>query len=382
MDERQRLERRRERQLQRERQLRRYRIIGIAGALSVVLLIALIVVFVNMGAGNDQAVKDGTNTQEKRQDEGQDQGQESEKQEPVSETPDVTAPQIAIKGKETITIELGDEFKDEGCSASDDRDGDLTANIVTEGTVDVSRAGTYELTYTVKDAAGNESKVTRKVTVTDSLANDPKTVYLTFDDGPGPYTEKLLDILDKYEDVKVTFFVTNQFEKYHDLIRREYESGHTIGNHTYSHDYAKIYSSKEAFYEDINKMGDIVFEQTGVRPTIIRFPGGSSNTISRHYGDGIMTTLAKALEADGFQYADWNVVSGDAGETTETERVKKYVINGIKNNSQGAAVILQHDIKEFSVNAVEDIIKWGLENGYRFRAMSDTSPMAHQGINN
>ena len=90
--------------------------------------------------------------------------------------------------------------------------------------------------------------------------------------------------------------------------------------------------------------------------------------------------IYKAVTEKGFRYFDWNVTSGDAGETTSTDQVVKIVINGIR--SQGTAVVLQHDIKSFSVDAVERIIIWGLENGYSFKPLDAGSPGCHHGVNN
>ena len=202
-------------------------------------------------------------------------------------------------------------------------------------------------------------------------------IYLTFDDGPGKYTEKLLNILDKYN-VKATFFVVNG--KYNDLIKKEYDAGHSVAIHSYTHDYSKIYSSKNAYYEDLNKMREVIYNQTGVYTELVRFPGGGSNTVSRKYCNGIMSELTKSIENDGYVYFDWNVSSGDAGETTSTDKVVSNVINGIKGKN--VAVVLQHDIKGFSVDAVEEIIKWGLDNGYTFLPLDKTSFSAHHSVNN
>ena len=115
---------------------------------------------------------------------------------------------------------------------------------------------------------------------------------------------------------------------------------------------------------------------------IIRFPGGSSNTISKSYDGGthIMSGLTKAVEARGFRYFDWNVVSGDAGETTNTATVISNVIGALGNNS--TYMVLQHDIKGFSVDAVESIIKFGLSHGYTFRAITNDTPTVHHRVNN
>jgi peptidoglycan/xylan/chitin deacetylase (PgdA/CDA1 family) len=127
-------------------------------------------------------------------------------------------------------------------------------------------------------------------------------------------------------------------------------------------------------------MSDIITEQTGKRPKLLRFPGGSSNTISKKYCSRIMSVLTKAVSDQGYKYFDWNVSSGDAGGTTSTSEVYNNVISGIQ--SHDISVVLQHDIKLFSVNAVEDIIVWGLANGYTFLPLTESSPAIHHGVNN
>jgi peptidoglycan/xylan/chitin deacetylase (PgdA/CDA1 family) len=82
----------------------------------------------------------------------------------------------------------------------------------------------------------------------------------------------------------------------------------------------------------------------------------------------------------GFQYFDWNVNSGDAGLTKRKDRVVEFVIDGVKEYD--VSIVLQHDIKKYSVEAVEEIIIWGLENGYRFLALDPTSPNAHHKVRN
>ena len=198
-------------------------------------------------------------------------------------------------------------------------------------------------------------------------------------DGPGPYTEKLLDILDRYN-VKATFFVTNGKPDYQNLIAQEAQRGHTVAIHSASHDYAKIYQSVDAYFADFDEMNSIITAQTGKAADLVRFPGGSSNTISKKYCYGIMSQLVCAVEERGFRYCDWNVSSGDAGGTTSTSQVVANVIAGIKGNN--VSVVLQHDIKNFSVDAVEQIIQWGLSEGYTFLPIISTTPMSHHGVNN
>lgn len=201
------------------------------------------------------------------------------------------------------------------------------------------------------------------------VGEDDKIIYLTFDDGPGAYTEKLLDILDKYN-VKVTFFVTNQFPKYQDMIGEEARRGHVVAVHSYSHDYKKMYTSVKDYYADFEKMQEIIEAQTGKRANLLRFPAGSSNSVSAKYCKGLMTKLTKDVVDKGYEYSDWNVDSRDAAGAKETSKVMQNAINGIKEHKK--AIVLQHDIKSYSVDAVEGIIKWGLENGYEFRSMDQS----------
>ena len=205
-----------------------------------------------------------------------------------------------------------------------------------------------------------------------------KVIYLTFDDGPSEHTARLLDVLKKY-DVKATFFVTCRQEKYRDLVKRASEEGHAIGLHSCTHNYASVYASEEAFMNELNNISDVVFNATGKRTNLVRFPGGSSNTVSRKYQKGIMAQLVNDLEKDGYVYFDWNVVSGDTDGARTREEVARNVTSTLKNDY---SIVLQHDIKGFSIDAVEDIIKYGIENGYTFLALDEKSPTAHHKVNN
>lgn len=212
------------------------------------------------------------------------------------------------------------------------------------------------------------------------MANPPgKVVYLTFDDGPCQYTEQLLHILDKYN-VKVTFFVTNQAAPYKNMIGEAHRKGHTIAMHSYSHRFQDIYANEDAYYEDLNKIQSICVEQTGVKPTIVRFPGGTSNSVSKKYCTGIMTTLSKSLPAKGYLYCDWNVDSGDALNGATKESVAAQVIGDIQAISQ--PVVLLHDTYSFTVEAMEEVLIWGLSNGYTFLPLTEDSPMPHHNVMN
>ena len=297
---------------------------------------------------------------------------------------DGISPTITLNGDSDITIKAGTRFEDPGCTAKDSHGNDISDSVSVSDNISTYRAGTYTITYSVTDKFGNETSIDRTVTVeavkqTATTSSGNKVVYLTFDDGPGAHTQQLLDILDKYN-VKVTFFVTNVNSGYENMIAKEAAAGHTVAIHSASHDYKKIYSSVDAYFADLNEMSDIIYAQTGQRAKLIRFPGGSSNTVSLKYCSGIMTTLTKAVTDQGYKYFDWNVSSGDAGGTTSTEEVYQNVVNGMK--SHNVSVVLQHDIKGFSVNAVERIIQWGLANGYTFLPLTTSTEDVHHGVNN
>jgi peptidoglycan/xylan/chitin deacetylase (PgdA/CDA1 family) len=209
--------------------------------------------------------------------------------------------------------------------------------------------------------------------------NGNRIVYLTFDDGPSDaYTNRLLDILAKYG-VKATFFVTGSGDDA--LIKREFDEGHTVALHSSSHSYAYIYANVDNYFADLYAIRDRVQRITGYAPSLIRFPGGSSNTVSALYDGGmkIMSYLTAEVERRGFNYADWNVSSGDAGGATTADQVFENVVYRL---SEGRSVVLQHDVKGFSVDAVERIIQYGQANGYTFLPMTSDSFMAHHGVNN
>lgn len=294
---------------------------------------------------------------------------------------DSILPQILLTGDDTVYMEAGSEYMEPGWIAFNNRDGNLTEQVQVTGTVDKYRAGTYPLTYTVTDSDGNVTEVIRNVIVEpkgipETIIPDGNVIYLTFDDGPCAYTLQLLKVLEHYG-AKATFFVVDS--EYPDILKQIVEDGHSIGIHSVKHNYRAIYSSPEAYFDDILTMQQIIYDATGVMTYLMRFPGGSSNTVSS-FNRGIMSYLTQAVEDNGFRYFDWNVDSMDAGGAKEKEDVFKNVVSGVYG--QRVSIVLQHDNKDFSVAAVEKILIWGLANGYRFLALDMTSPMAHHGVNN
>jgi len=208
-----------------------------------------------------------------------------------------------------------------------------------------------------------------------------KVVALTFDDGPsGNVTPKLLKLLEKY-DAKATFFVIGTNEKCYDYIKQAYDAGHTIGLHSFSHDYSHIYSSTDNFFEDLQKISDVVEKLTGEKSYITRFPGGSSNSISANYTEGIMTELTEMLPEKGYQYFDWNVSSGDA--SADDVPAETLIANSTSSNDQHI-IILMHDTdeKNTTVEALPAIIEYYQAKGYEFRGLEIDSYSAHHNVFN
>lgn len=292
---------------------------------------------------------------------------------------DPIAPELTLIGENKITINQGDTYIEKGASAIDNCDGNITEKIVISGVVDAKTAGTYTIKYFVTDNNGNGSETVRTVVVKEFIepSGEGRTIYLTFDDGPSAYTNELLDTLKKYN-IKATFFVVG-YKCDETILKRIVGEGHSIGLHSTNHSYKDIYNSEQAFVDDLYKMQNIVKEKSGFETFLLRFPGGSSNTVSKNYCKGIMSKLTKKVEELGFEYFDWNVSSGDAGGATTTEQVIKNIKTGVRKYAN--SVVLQHDTQKFSVDAVEYIIKWGLENGYSFAGLNCDSPKAHHGVN-
>ncbi len=201
-----------------------------------------------------------------------------------------------------------------------------------------------------------------EVIQSEPASDDIRRVYLTFDDGPSTNTIKILDILDEY-DVKATFFVTGQnADDNEDLYREIVKRGHTLGMHSYSHVYSDIYRSRESFAKDFNKIRDYLTDTTGVTPVYYRFPGGSSNTVSKTD----MKELCEYVEENGATYLDWNISSGDAtNPQISVNRLVNNCMSAIPNHM--TAVILFHDAagKDNTVKALPQIIE-------QIQAMEDT----------
>lgn len=295
---------------------------------------------------------------------------------------DKIAPELNLVGNNRINIKVGEKYQDPGVKIEDNCD-DLTTNdIKIQGEVDSSKEGEYILTYTAKDSAGNESSVKRTVIVTKELVNNESykkgVIYLTFDDGPDSvHTPKVLDIL-KEENIKAAFFITCNGPD--SMVKRTFDEGHAIHMHTCTHNYATVYSSFENYLSDLKKVEDRIYRITNKKSRIIRFPGGTSNTISRHYSKGIMTRIVQYVNNNNYLYSDWNLSSGDAGEAKNSTQVYNNVTRNL--SKQRHNVVLFHDIKQITVDALRAIIKFAKENNYTFEILDENSPLIHHRVNN
>ncbi len=214
-----------------------------------------------------------------------------------------------------------------------------------------------------------------------SAAPDGERIcYLTFDDGPSDNTLAILKVLAQY-DAKATFFVINSSKL--DYVQNIVEAGHSVGLHTASHKYDKIYTGTDAFFADLKKVSDRVEKICGEKSMLIRFPGGSSNLVSKKYSAGIMTKLTGMVTEKGYAYFDWNVDSGDADAANpRVAYIRNHVLNGAKNKN--SICVLMHDAKAKTntVKALPEIIEGLQKMGYTFQALTPESYGYHHHINN
>jgi peptidoglycan/xylan/chitin deacetylase (PgdA/CDA1 family) len=211
-------------------------------------------------------------------------------------------------------------------------------------------------TYDLKGNPPTAPGLVMKARVFD--AEPSKIVYITIDDGPylrnTPY---LLEVLKK-ENIKVTFFdVGKQIEQFPSLLKAEYEQGHSIGNHTYSHDYKSMYKSPDTFLADVKKNDDLIFKVIGIHPKIIRAPGGTSRFNIAYYN---------LLDANDYIAYDWNLDTKDTDGKFSITQLVNNVDEQIRNKKK--IILLMHDLpnKSSSINALPIIISHLKKRGYSF----------------
>lgn len=204
---------------------------------------------------------------------------------------------------------------------------------------------------------------------------EEKHAYLTFDDGPSDNTDKILTIL-KEKGAKATFFVVGKTdEKSKARYKRILQEGHSLGMHSYSHDYDYIYGSLEHYKEDLMKLQDYLYEVTGERIRIYRFPGGSSNHVSKIP----IQSCINFLDQKGIVYYDWNASSEDAVSIgTSCSKLNQNILKDALLYHD--TVILMHDLHECSttVEGLGALIDKLQKEGYSLNSITqDTIPVQH-----
>lgn len=247
------------------------------------------------------------------------------------------------------------------------------AQVDKNGQIRAKKAGTTCITGTSDD-----HNFMCRLEVTPTIKN---SIYLTFDDGPNRYTTpKVLNILKKQK-VPATFFELKPAASDFDLTQRVLNEGHSLALHGYQHKYDVIYRSEKVYRNNLDKLRNLFFDKFGIWCSVSRFPGGSSNQVSR-YNPGIMTRLTKKVHDWGYHYFDWNVSSGDAGGVHTSDAVYKNVTKGLRKGRRN--IVLMHDFgsNDKTINALERIIKYGKKNGYTFLPITASTPENHHTVLN
>ena len=260
-----------------------------------------------------------------------------------------------------------------------------TPNTINNNT---STTNTTETQSKTTETKTNENK-TQTNKISENKTDESKTTpsngksiaYLTFDDGPSSITHSVLDILKKYN-VKATFFVINSGNYNKETLQREVNEGHTIGLHAYDHNYAIAYKDDNSYLDGIDKLRAKVKADTGFDSHYIRFPGGSSNTISKRYSKGIMSRITKTAKQRGYKYYDWNVDDDDAGRARTADDCYNNVIKELRPNRSN--IVLMHDFgtNKKILEALPRIIEYCQKNGYTMLPIDDNTPEIHHGISN
>lgn len=238
-------------------------------------------------------------------------------------------------------------------------------------------AGNIEASQVIDDPAADTSAEYTKL-YPDLYVDDPPaefkddngTIYLTFDDGPSENTWDILAILKRY-DIKATFFFCGGTdERSQEIMKAVADAGHTVGVHSISHDYEKVYESVESYLADFNDTYNCIYEATGVKPRFFRFPGGSINNYNRFVYMQIIAEMTRR----GFVYFDWNVSGEDAARGATWTSIYNNILEGIRSNNSDRAIVLLHDAadKKNTVYVLEDIIDKLISDGYSFGQIDET----------
>lgn len=278
---------------------------------------------------------------------------------------------------------LGNEDKDDDSASSDEVQESNEDENVTQSQTEATESETETTTQATTEATTQAESTTEQESSTDTNSEKGqgeypgvKKVYLTFDDGPSSITSQILDVLDSYG-VKATFFtVCHTDEEAIENMQRIVNDGHTIAIHSLTHSYSQVYASLSSFKEDVLGMQQFIYDNTGYKTFLYRFPGGSSNTIAKcDIGECI-----NFLDDAGFEYFDWNVESGDA---TANMLPKDIIVNNVLSSlgDNEEYVVLMHDAepKKTTLEALPEIIEGIQSRGYEILPITEnTKPVHHR----
>lgn len=253
------------------------------------------------------------------------------------------------------------------------------ATNVLMGSDELVEGGVDDITISgsVQDESSTVSDERTPTVESESVSvNSKHKIYLTFDDGPSTYTDDILDVL-KENNVKATFFVVyTPNQELWPMYKRIVDEGHTLAMHSYTHVYEDIYASKEAFVNDVTAIHDFLYEQTGVDCKYYRFPGGSSNSVSKVDIQELMGYLYE----NGITYYDWNSLSEDAVDIYLTpEQLNDNVMSTVRTNTSDS-IVLMHDLQDNpnTAEGLQDLINMLNEEGYKICPIDDnTIPVQH-----
>ena len=274
---------------------------------------------------------------------------------------------------------LGNEDKDDDSASSDEVQESNEDENVTQSQTEATESETETTTQATTQAESTTEQESSTDTNSEKGQGEypgVKKVYLTFDDGPSSITSQILDVLDSYG-VKATFFtVCHTDEEAIENMQRIVNDGHTIAIHSLTHSYSQVYASLSSFKEDVLGMQQFIYDNTGYKTFLYRFPGGSSNTIAKcDIGECI-----DFLDDAGFEYFDWNVESGDA---TANMLPKDIIVNNVLSSlgDNEEYVVLMHDAepKKTTLEALPEIIEGIQSRGYEILPITEnTKPVHHR----
>lgn len=288
--------------------------------------------------------------------------------------------------EKTINKESKEAVADAVASQNITEKGNIVGNEdenVTQSQTEATESETETTTQATTEATTQAESTTEQESSTDTNSEKGqgeypgvKKVYLTFDDGPSSITSQILDVLDSYG-VKATFFtVCHTDEEAIENMQRIVNDGHTIAIHSLTHSYSQVYASLSSFKEDVLGMQQFIYDNTGYKTFLYRFPGGSSNTIAKcDIGECI-----DFLDDAGVEYFDWNVESGDA---TANMLPKDIIVNNVLSSlgDNEEYVVLMHDAepKKTTLEALPEIIEGIQSRGYEILPITEnTKPVHHR----